>query len=509
MAAADLVLGFDVGTSAVKAALYAPGGGLVASALASAPLLLPQPGWAEQAPADWWAALQAVTGALLAAVPDAGARIAAIGFTAQMGCALPVDEEGEALANALIWLDTRSAGLARELLGGPVAGYNPLQLAHFLWLTGGAPNLSGKDAITKIAWLSRHRSDIWPRLHRLLDVKDYLVHRCTGRFVTTPDCAHLSWLYDPRPGHKDWSPALLGKIGLDRALLPQIASATRMVGGLTEVAASALGLRPGTPVAGGAGDLSAAALGAGNWDEGSLHLYLGTSAWLAARLPRSRVDPLTSIGSLSFADGEGYLLIATQENAGSSLRWGQKLLGLAQDDFAGLEAAAASAQPHRRLPFFFPWLMGERVPVDDAHIRGAFANLSLDSGRAEIAHALYEGVALNLCWAMPAFDRLSGRPGQKLRLVGGGGRSQFWAQLFANVMDREIELTEAPEQCGTLGAAMCAAVAAGWHPDLAAATSMSRPAALFRPDAQMRVLYAERNRAFRAFYPRVRGWVKA
>ena len=504
MADADLVLGYDFGTSAVKAALFARDGAIIAAAQASYPLLLPQPGWAEQVPDDWWAAMQAATSQLIAAMPSAPARIAGIGISAQMGGVVPVDASGRALANALVWLDTRSAPEARALVGGPLLGYSALQLARWLRLTGGAPSLSGKDAISKIAWLSRHRPELWPKLHKLLDVKDYILARCTGRFVTSPDSAHLTWLFDARK--RDWSASLLKSIRLDRALLPDIAPAAEIAGGLSVEAAAALGLRMGTGVAVGAGDVCAAALGAGNWSDGSLHLYLGTSAWLAARSPRSRLDPFTSIGSLSFAGGDGYILIATQENAGAALRWGLNLLGLAPGDFAGLEAAASRTLPRKTLPMFFPWLAGERVPVDDEKIRGAFANLSLGCGRDEIAFALYEGVALNLRWAMDSFDRLSGRSGQRLRLVGGGGRSAFWAQMMANVLGREIEVTQAPEHCGALGAAMTAAVAVGWHGDLAASSAMSRPGALFRPEAGTAAIHAERHLIFSRYYSRLSGW---
>jgi xylulokinase len=506
----DLVLGYDFGTSAVKAALFDRDGVVAAHASQPYPLYLPEPGWAEQDADDWWRAMVAATFGVLGAVPGAASRIAAIGLSAQMGGVVPVDAEGNALHRALIWLDTRSADIAREITGGwlRVAGYGPLKLMRWLRLTGGAPSLSGKDAISKIVWLRRHRPALWPRIHKLFDVKDYLLARCTGRFVTSFDCAHLTWLFDARPGRKRWSPVLLKSIGLDRALLPEIGGASDVAGALTAEAAAALGLRPGTPVTVGAGDVAAAAIGAGNPEQGSLHLYLGTSAWLAARIPRSRVDPSTSIGSLSFADGQGYLLIATQENAGACISWGLKLLGLVDGDFAGFEAAARRFTPSAEAAMFFPWLSGERVPVDDARVRGAFANLSLRSGRDEIAYAIHEGVALNLRWAMKSFDRLSGRAGQCLRLVGGGARNKFWAQLFANVLGREIEISAAPEQCGTRGAAITAAVAAGWYANLDAAAVMASPGRVFTPDSAAAALYDIRFRRFASYYARVRGWYR-
>ncbi|HEU4550593.1 MAG TPA: FGGY family carbohydrate kinase, partial [Rhizomicrobium sp.] len=183
VAGQDLVLGYDFGTSAVKAALLAQDGTIVAATTQAYPLMLPQRGWAEQDPRDWWTAMGAASRALTASVPDAAGRIAAIGLSAQMGGVVPVDAVGGALHNALIWLDTRSADIARELTGGMirVAGYGPLKLARWLRLTGGAPSLSGKDAISKIVWLRRHRPDLWPRIHKFLDVKDYLLAQLTGR----------------------------------------------------------------------------------------------------------------------------------------------------------------------------------------------------------------------------------------------------------------------------------------------------------------------------------------
>lgn len=504
MAQRDLVLGFDFGTSAVKAALFVRDGAVPAQATASYGLSLPQPGWAEQAPEDWWRAMAAARAALTAQVPDAASRLAAIGLCAQMSALVPVDAGGRALHPAMIWLDTRAAGVARELTGGAVRifGYGPLKLARWLYLTGGAPSLSGKDAIAKIVWLRRHRPELWPRVHKLLDVKDYLLARLTGRFATSHDCAHLTWLYDRR--RHDWSPSLLASIGLDRALLPDIARATEIGGGLTSEAAAALGLPAGTPVTVGAGDVAAAAIGAGNPAEGSLHVYLGTSSWAAARIPRFKVDPLTGVGCLSFADGGDPLLIATQENGGACISWGMKLLGFAAGDFAGFEAAARRHAPAPQSAMFFPWLAGERVPVDDPNIRGGFAGLSLSSGREEIAFAIHEGVALNLRWAMASFDRLSGRAGQRLRLLGGGARNSFWAQMFADMLGREVEVMPQPELCGVRGAAMTAAVAAGWQASLAEA--ISGPGKILSPDAAARSFYDRRFAAFAAYYPRLSRW---
>jgi len=149
---ANLILGYDFGTSSVKAALFDREGRIVADSQESYPLLLPRPGWAEQRPDDWWAAMGKVTRAVLAGAQVDPERVAALGLSTQMCGTVPVDRDGAALHNCLIWLDTRSDAIARQITaGGPrVAGYGIVKLLRWLYLTNGAPNLSGKDPASKI-----------------------------------------------------------------------------------------------------------------------------------------------------------------------------------------------------------------------------------------------------------------------------------------------------------------------------------------------------------------------
>ncbi len=507
MAGGPFVLGYDFGTSALKAALFDSEGQIVAHASEALRLLLPTPGWAEQRPEDWWTAMAAVTRRVLAHAGASPDSVSSLGLAAQMCGVVPVDVNGAALSNCLIWLDMRSSDIAKRELGGLVAGYRPFDLMRWLHYTGGAPNLSGKDPPTKMIWLRERMPEVWARTHKLLDVKDYLLHRCTGRFVTSYDCAHLTWLFDGRAGHKHWSAQLLDRLGLDGNMLPDVAPATDVAGGLTAAAAEALGLRVGTPVSVGTGDVSAAALAAGAPENNSMHLCIGTSSWFGAVIPKSRVNPLTGVGSICCADGKDYLLIATQENAGACVKWAVNALGF-EGDFEAFERAAGRARECADAPMFTPWMYGERVPIDDKHVRGGFAKLSLDFGRDDMARAIYEGVALNACWAMKDFDRLSERAGTSLRLIGGGAKSALWCQIFADVLQRPLERIVEPDCGGSRGSAMTAAVVAGWYPNLAAASAMTRTARVFQPDAARGDFYAERLSAFTKYYRRVKPWYR-
>ena len=504
----DLVLGYDFGTSSLKAVLVARDGSLVASASAAYPLSLPQPGWVEQRPSEWWAAMATVTPRLLAEANADASRIAAIAVAAQMCGVVPVDAQGEALAPCLIWLDTRSSEIAGRLVRGLVniGDYGVGSLLRWLPVTGGAPNPSGRDPPSKMLWLREHAPDVWRRTHKLLDVSDYLVQRLTGRFVTSYDRAHLTWLFDARPKSKGWSTKLIKHVGLDAALLPEVLSATALAGELRGPAAETLGLRSGTPVTAGLGDLSAAAIASGATALGAPHLNVGTSSWLGAHLAKSRVNPLTNIGSICSAAGDNYLLIATQENAGACVNWALGALGFAANDFAGFEREAGAAPLETNAPMFLPWLGGERVPVDAKHLRGGFVGLSLGTTRGAMARAVYEGVALNMRWAMGDFDRLAGSKGKPLRFVGGGANSALWCQIFADVLERPIERVRTPGLAGARGAAMTAAVAAGWYPDLMAAAATVKSDCSFEPDGKLAAFYAERFQRFRAAYGRLRPW---
>jgi xylulokinase len=507
----DLLLGYDVGTSSVKAALFDRSGRMLSSSSADYWVEFPAPGWAEQNPETWWTALCTATPRLFATPDLTPDRVAAIGIAAQMCGVVPVAADGEVLHNALIWLDTRSQPQARRIAAGRISigGYSAFALARFLWLTGGAPNLSGKDPISKMMWLHEERPLLWEKTAKLLDAKDYLVYRCTGNFLTTPDCAHLTWLMKARGRTHRWSPSLMRLADIPAALLPPLVPSTAPAGPLTAAAAASLGLRAGTPVAAGMGDVSAFALAGGTRAPGALHLNIGTSGLVGAHIARSKVDPLTKVGSVVCADGEGYLLIAAQENAGVCVDWACRFLGFehaGMPDFAAFERAALAAETSAAAPFFFPWLFGERVPVDDASLRAGFANLAPTTGRNELAYAVLEGVAFNIRWAVEAVDRLLHQHGTPMRVVGGGSRSDGWCQIIADVLQRPLHRMEEPRHGGARGAAMAASVAAGLHPDIEAALTMAREDRLFEPDRSLAQRSDQRFALFKAYHRRLAPW---
>lgn len=466
MAEPDIIIAADFGTSGVKLGAVDPQMRLIAHRVEAYPLDLPGPSQAEQQPEDWWSAFARGLSRLAAEVPDLAARTGAVVFCAQMAGLICAGKDGAPLRPALVWLDKRSAPLMGEVLGGwpRISGYWLGALARWLPVANGAPSRNGMDPIGKMLWVQRHEPQIYDRAAYLLDVKDWLVHRATGAFTTTADSANLTWLMDTRPGREGWSPRLAGRVGLDLGKLPQIVDGAAEVGALTAPAAAQLGLRAGTPVYGGAGDVTATALGSGAVEDGALHICMSTSSWVSGFWGRRVLSVSHSYATITSSLGYRPLLIATQESAGAALQWlAEGFDPRAKDAEEGLEEFYTDfGAPQPDDPFFLPWLSGERVPVDDERLRGAFVGLALRHGLDEVKRSVIEGVALNTRWAFEkvALQRDAQTAGT-LPLVGGAARNPHLAQALADALNCQVRRGHA-RMSGVLGAAAIAAPGLGW-----------------------------------------------
>ena len=199
------------------------------------------------------------------------------------------------------------------------------KLLKCLRATGAVPS-SVKDPVWKYKWVQAHEPENFLRADKWLDVKDYLLLRCTGRAVMTEDSAYAALLYDTRKGA--WSGELCRIFGVDMAHLPPIIQASSQVGGLTGQAAAELGLTPGTPVFGGGGDASLIGVGAGATAVGSTHIYCGTSGWVSTVTDRQRVDVSAMIAAIVGAQRGRYNYFAEMETAGKCLEWVKDHLAL-------------------------------------------------------------------------------------------------------------------------------------------------------------------------------------
>ena len=232
-----LILAHDLGTSGNKATLYDPSGSLVASCLAEYPTYYPRSGWAEQDAEDWWAAVCASTRGLLEVAGAAPGDVACVCFSAQMMGCLLVDRAGDPLHRMLTWADTRAGEQEAEMIRavGAEAGYRVI--GH---------RVSASYGAAKLLWIKAHAPEVYRRAYKMLNAKDFIIHRLTGRFLTDYSDASGTNLLDLEG--KTWSQALIDAWGVRADLLPELVPSSAVAGGVTDAAAAATGLLPGTPV---------------------------------------------------------------------------------------------------------------------------------------------------------------------------------------------------------------------------------------------------------------------
>jgi xylulokinase len=498
------ILAVDLGTGGPKVALVTRVGKVLDSELEPVAVLTRPGGGAEQRAGDWWRATAAATGRLLARGHDRPGAVRGVAITGQWAGTVPVDESGEPLHDAVIWLDSRGAPHARRLAGGRVrvAGYEPRKLARWLRLTGGAPSLSGRDWLGHVLWLRAERPEVYRAAARLLEPVDWLGMRLTGRAAASWVTATLHWLTDTRDIDRvRWDEDLLALAGVEPAKLPELLPTGAVLGPLTDEARAALGLPAAVPVVAGSPDTMSAAVGSGATADYAAHLYVGTSSWLSCHVPWKRTDALRSVASLPSAVPGRYLVSSEQETAGASLERARDVLlpGAGREGFAELERLAGRAPAGSGGVLFTPWLNGERTPVDDHLVRGGLHNLSLDTSREQVARAVFEGVALNARWMQGAVERLCRRRLEPLAFVGGGALSPLWGQVMADVLGRQVRRMTDPVNAGVRGAGLLAWLALG-ELEPGELHGRAEVAAVHDPAPERRETYDRLYRAFRATY---------
>lgn len=461
------VLAIDLGTSGAKVAVATSHGRILSHDFEPTGLCLLPGGGAEQDPEDWWRAVVLAARSSLEAAEMPAGDIAAVSCTTQWSGTVPVNSNGTALGNALIWLDSRGRPYVQRISGGllSVAGYSVTRLPRWIRLTGGIPSHSGKDSIAHILYLKHDKAAVYESAHKFLEPKDYLNLRLTGEFTATYDSIALHWVTNNRnPYQVTYDEKLLKWTGVDGNKLPDLHRAVEVVGGLRGEAAEDLGLRAGIPVVGGTPDMHSAAIGSGAVRHFQAHLYLGTSSWITCHIPFKKTDLLHNMASLPAALPGRYLVVCEQETAGASLEFVRdRVLGSeeAEGGFLRMEHLAGESDVGSGGVIFTPWLYGERTPVEDHTVRGGFHNLSLETTLQDMIRSAYEGVAYNSRWLLEHVEKFAGRRLEPLNAIGGGAQSGLWCRIHADVLQRKIRQVEEPRQANLRGAALLAGMALG------------------------------------------------
>lgn len=520
-----LILAYDIGTTGNKTCLFEISDTIrqIGGSLRDYELTLLPHGGAEQDPEDWWRAMRDTTREILAATGIGPESIDAVSFCTQMQGVVLVDRDGEPVRPAMSYMDQRG-GVQRERglgRGLRVAGMNLFKLLYSLRVTG-AVSASVKDPLWKYKWVEEHEPDVFHRVYKWLDVKEYLLLKATDRFCMTEDSANVTFLYDSRPGRRRWSLRLCRLFGVDPGHLPEVILPSDTAGTLTARAADELGLTAGIPVFGGGGDATIFPLGAGCSRPGDLHVYMGTSGWVSRVVRKRHLDLGRMIASILGARPGYYNYFAEQETAGKCLDWFSRHVALdeigvylrkvpVESDpenryrslIEYLQEVIAETEPGSGGVIFTPWLHGNRSPFEDPFARGIFFNLGIETGKKELLRAVVEGVCYHTRWMLEGVERRGGAA-EKLRFVGGGALSDAVSRILADITGRTVEAVENPQNAGAMGAAALAGISLGLIPSFDYLGELIPVRRRFEPDETNRSRYDHHYRVFKGLYRRNR-----
>ena len=457
------VIAHDVGTSSVKTVAVSEEGKVLASAIAGYPMQRPRPGWVEQKPEDYWAAIVKATHQIFKSRGLDKSKLLGMVFSTQAMGIIPIDKQGEVLHPNITWVDGRAEEQAKKAMR-KLGGKNIFKAIVGIEITG-------KDVIPKLIWLKETMPEMYNNTYKFLDVNGYLKFKCTGRPVAEWSGA-CSYAFDVKK--KDWERIFFKINGIDLEKLPELVRSTDLIGALTPEAASALNLPESIPVFGGCDDTQSAAMGTGAYKEGEGHIYLGTSAWVGISTAK---NPKFKNGAvcLQSADPSKNLVVGITEMAGANVDWiieklysNEKKVNGEKQIFEVINKEINEVPAGSEHLIYTPWFLGERCPVSTTTTRSTIFNLGLEHSRAHITKAQLEGIGYNLRWTIENMQKDFGFKLNKLRVTGGGSQNDLWMQMLADITQRTIEATTEPKMAGAIGASMCAFVGSGKFNDFSA-----------------------------------------
>lgn len=478
-------LGVDLGTSSVKTVLADGEGRILDSESEKYPLLLPQDGWSEQSPEDWYAAV-------LACLRRLGGRrdlkeVAGVSFSGQMHGLVVLDGEDRVIRPAILWNDNRTA-----------------EECAFLNETVGRDKLlewTGNVAFTgftapKLMWLRKHEPENFARIAKIMLPKDYVAYMLSGVFASDVSDDSGTLYFDVK--NRSWSKPMLDIIGITEAQLPAIYESTDVIGKVKPEFAAASGLNPDAKIVMGGGDQAVGAVGTGTVEEGTMFVSLGTSGVVFAPCAEFAASTNGGMHVFRHANGAFHFMGCMLNAAGSMQWWSESVTGKSVAELIDeVDASAANDL------IFLPYLTGERSPINDPDAKGVFYGLNLSHKRADMTKSVIEGVCFGL---KDCYDniRKMGAEASYARVIGGGSKSDKWMQILADVLGLELRRINTSDGAG-LGAVIIAMTGCGVFGSLKeACAKLIGDTDRFVPDPSAHARYEKKFAAFKEVYARLK-----
>ena len=481
-------------------------------------------GGSEQDADEWWNAMCVTTKEVFKKCKKVKKeQIEGISFCSAMQGLVLVDRDGKCIRRPMTYMDQRAREEIKKGIahGFQIAGAEVTKLLKYLKYTG-AVSSSVKDPIWKYKWVEAHEPENFKRIYKWLDVKEYMILRCSGEFVMTNDSAFGTLLYDTRKGHEGWCKPICDMVGVNIEHMPPIKASTEKVGEVTKQAAEELGLAQGTAVYGGGGDASLIGVGAGATEIGDTHIYSGTSGWVGTVVPEQLVDAGAMMAAIVGANPENYNYFAELETSNKCMGWVKEHLALDEigvflkkyghkkDDleeqsfnlYDYLEEVIDRANPGSDGVIFTPWLHGNRCPFEDPNAAGMFFNIHLETGKTELIRAVVEGVCFHMRWMLERQEQKVAKykKTNSVRFCGGGALGAATCQILADILQRDVEVVDSPQNIGAVGAAACIAVGTGMISSMTEVKKLIPAKTVYHPNKANKDVYDRNFKVFKNLY---------
>lgn len=439
------ILGADVGSTNVKAALFdTEKWRVVSQDTLSYPTYYPRPGWAEQDPEDWWTSFVKVVRNVLSSAKTH--RVEAIALSSQREGVVLLDGGGKILGRCIIWMDRRSeeeASFIEKRLG----------LENVYWKTG--LRIDATFTATKLLWIKKNQPEIYEKAAYVLQPKDYIVYRLTGRHITDYTLASRTLLFDINK--REWIDEFFEELGL-KNIFPEIKWSWEVAGETLPEIAEKLGLENRPLVVAGSGDRAAESIGAGSVEEGVIIESTGTTTNVNTLTNYPRKDPkMRSLVGVHVE--EGFWLTELGLSMGASLfKWfadnyAVDLVVTAKlyrgDPYELLSEVASRVPPGAEGVVLLPFFMGARAPWWKKGVRGALVGLTLGHTREHMVRALLESIAYDIRAAVEVLEELGIRV-KEVRSIGGASHNIVWLRIKADVLKTPIAVPKV-ENAAILG----------------------------------------------------------
>lgn len=479
-------IGVDLGTSAVKLLLMEGDGGIKNIVSKEYPLYFPHPGWSEQKPEDWWAAVLEGLKELTADVDKT--QIGGISFGGQMHGLVTLDANDNVIRPAILWNDGRTQKQTDYL--NDVIGKKKLSeyTANIAFAGFTAP---------KILWMEEEEPENFAKIVKIMLPKDYLAYKLSGVHCTDYSDASGMLLLDVQ--HKCWSREMIEICHIKEEMLPKLYESYACVGTIKPDVAAELGFPETVKIVAGAGDNAAAAVGTGTVGDGKCNISLGTSGTIFISSKKFGVDEFNGLHSFDHADGYYHLMGCMLSAASCNKWWMDEIIGT--KEYAQEQAKIGKLGENH--VFFLPYLMGERSPHNNPNARGTFIGMTMDTTRADMTQAVLEGVAFAIRDSFEIAKSL-GIKIERTKICGGGAKSPLWKKIIANVLGIKVDVIESEEGPG-YGGAMLAAVACGEYSSVeSTAEKLVKVVDTIEPDEELVARYNDRYAQFAKIYPTVK-----